>query len=186
MIARISALAIHATRINRTRASRSLSIAILVVLGVAPSQANSAFILTSGQPVYQVEAGGALDIPVYLTESVTNILATDGLSSAGLVLSFNLAPHASDPAQATLITPNPGMSEENDFIFTSIIPATIATPGAAELLFSLVLSDVLKPEIGSSSILLGTFHFVAGAIPGQVTNLALTISPGGLHLLHSW
>ena len=34
-------------------------------------------------------------------------------------------------------------------------------------MFSIVLSDVLKPPVGSTSILLGTFHFVAGSIPGK-------------------
>ena len=122
-------------------------------------------------------------MPVYLTESATTILATDGLNSAGLFVSFNLPARVSAPAQVTAITVNPGVNDADDFLSTAINPATGSTTGTAELMFSIVLSDVLKPPAGSSSILVGTFRFVAGAVPGQVTNLSTGVLPGGPQFL---
>ena len=156
---------------------------ILMVLGLASSSAQAGFILGFGQTNYQVGPGQGIDVPVYLTESSTDILATAGLNSAGLVVSFNLPPMVSDPAQVTTITPNPGVNDVNDFISTSITPATGSTIGTAELMFSIVLSDVLKPPPGSSSVLLGTFHFVAGSVPDQVTNLSTGIVSDGPQFL---
>ena len=46
-------------------------------------------------------------------------------------------------------------------------------------MFSIFLSDVLKPPPGSSSVLLGSFRFDAGAVADQVTNLSTgTVSDG--------
>ena len=167
----------------KSRLRRMVPAIILMVLGLASGSAQAGFILGFGQANYQVGPGQGIDVPVYLTESGTDILATAGLNSAGLVVSFNLPPMVSDPAQVTTITPNPGVNDVNDFISTSITPATGSTIGTAELMFSIVLSDVLKPPPGSSSVLLGTFHFVAGSVPDQVTNLSTGIVSGGPQFL---
>jgi len=139
--------------------------------------------LNFGQAGFKAAPSQGIDVPVFLTESGTNILTTDGLNSARLVVSFNLPAMVSDPAQVTAITPNPGVNDLDDFLLTTIDPATGSTTGKAELMFSIVLSDVLKPPPGSSSLLIGTFRFGAGALPGQLTNLSLAIPSGGAQFL---
>jgi hypothetical protein len=166
-----------------SRLRRVVPAIILMVLGLASGSVHAEFVLGFGQTNYQVGPGQGVDVPVYLTESGTDILATAGLNSAGLVVSFNLPPMVSDPAQVTTITPNPGVSDVNDFISTSITPATGSKIGTAELLFSILLSGVLKPPSGSSSVLLGTYHLVAGSVPDQVTQLSTGIVPGGPQFL---
>lgn len=51
------------------------------------------------------------------------------------------------------------------------------------IVFRASLSDVLKPPPGSSSVLLGSFHLVAGSVPDQVTNLSTGIVSGGPQFL---
>jgi hypothetical protein len=156
----------------------------LCLLGLASAwpaagPARADLVLSFDQSSYLVDASQEFDVSVYLTESGTNILATDGLASAGVVVSFNLPATASDPAQATLITPNAGVSDTDDLVSTSITPATSSQAGTAQLLFSIFLSDNLFPPSGSSSILIGTFRFAAGAVPGETTNLSVAIAGGG-------
>jgi hypothetical protein len=169
----------------RTSSVLGLVVCLVVQLVDLPGSgaAKADLVLRFGQADYVVAPGQGIDVPVYLSESGTTILATEGLNSAGLVLSFNLPPRVNDPAQVTLITPNPGVNDIDDFVWTSINPATGSTTGTAELLFSIVLSNVLFPSSDPSSILLGTFHFTAGAIPGEVTNLSVGIAPGGPQFL---
>jgi hypothetical protein len=163
------------------RSSRGSVLTLLtgLVIVTGSGAARADFILGFGQAAYSVDPGQGIDIPVYLTESGTDFLATEGLNSAGLVVSFNRPVGVPDPAQVTLITAQPGVDGANDFLSTTVDPATSSTVGTAELTFSIVLSDVLKPPAGESSLLIGTFHFVAGAGPGQVTNLATGLLPGG-------
>jgi hypothetical protein len=156
-----------------------VSLTAYLVLTLGSGAAKAGLILGFGQAGYTAAPGQGIDVPVYLHESGTSVLATEGLNSAGIVISFNVPPTAIDPARVTLITPNPGVNDADDFLSTSISPASGSTAGSAELLFSIVLSDVLFPTPGSSSILLGTYHFTAGATPGQVTNLSVGIAPGG-------
>jgi len=151
----------------------------LVGIGLAEGPARADLVLTFDQSNYLVDANQGFDVSVYLTESGTNILATDGLSSAGIVVSFNVPAMVSDPAQVVQITQNPGVSETDDFVSTTITPATSSQAGTAQLMFSIFLSDVLFPPSGSSSILIGTFRFAAGAVPGETTNLSVAIAGGG-------
>jgi hypothetical protein len=163
--------------------ARSVAAVVLFLPALEPGTARAGLVLGFGASQYSVAPGQGIDVPVFLTESGTTILATDGLNSAGLFVSFNLPARVSAPAQVTAIAVNPGVNDLDDFLSTSISPATGSTTGTAELMFSIVLSDVLKPPIGSTSILLGTFHFVAGSIPGQVTNLSTGVLPGGPQFL---
>jgi hypothetical protein len=160
-----------------------LSTVASIAIATCSGTARADFVLGFGQTNYSVDPSQGIDVPVFLTETGTTILTTDGLNSVGLVVSFNLPILVSDPAQVTLITPNPGVNDIDDFLSTTINPATGSTTGTAELMFSIVLSDVLKPEAGSSSILVGTFHFVAGSVLGEVTNLSTGILPGGSQFL---
>lgn len=168
-----------------TRAIKFLSVGLLscaaVLAGSGPARAG--FLLGFEQSSYVAGPGEGVEVRVFLTETDTNILATDGLNSAGLVVSFNLPAKISDPVQAVSITPNPGVNDLDDFLAMEITPATASTTGTAELSFSIVLSDVLKPPAGEGSVRLGTFHFVAGVTPGQVTQLAVAMSPGGPQFL---
>jgi hypothetical protein len=150
-----------------------------VLVGWMGRPARADLVLSFDQSSYLVDPSQAFDVSVYLTESGTDVLATDGLASAGIVVSFNLPAMASDPAQVTQIAQNPGVSDTDDLVSTSILPATSSQVGAAQLLFSIFLSDVLFPPSGSSSILIGTFRFVAGAVPGETTNLSVAIADGG-------
>lgn len=161
-----------------TRAGAAAVAVLLSLLG-ATSPAQGGLVLNFGQANYTVNPGQGVDVPVYLTETGTDILATDGLNGAGLVVRFNLAPQVDHPAQVSGIALNPGVNDLDDFLFTSVTPATGTQVGSAELMFSIVLSNVLKPPAGSSELLLGTFHFVAGSVAGQTTSLSVEILPGG-------
>jgi hypothetical protein len=170
-------------RCLRWRMDLFVGAVVLTIASLASGSSRADFVLGFGQTNYLVGPGQGVDVSVFLSESGTNILATDGLNSAGLVVSFNLPPMVSNPAQVTSITPNPGVNDVDDFVTSSINPATASAAGTAELLFSVVLSDVLKPPPGSSSVLLGAFHFDAGSVPGQVTSLTVAIAPGGSQFL---
>jgi hypothetical protein len=170
-------------RLITTWFARSVAAVVALLPALEPGTARAGLILGFGASNYSVAPGQGIEVPVFLTESGTTILATDGLNSAGLFVSFNLPARVSAPAQVTGITVNPGVNDIDDFLSSSIHPATGSTTGTAELMFSIVLSDVLKPPVGSTSILLGTFHFVAGSIPGRVTNLSTGILPGGPQFL---
>jgi hypothetical protein len=176
-----------ADRDNRRMSARWLSRSVAAVFALLPAlepaAARAGLLLEFGASNYSAAPGQGIEVPVFLTESGTTILATDGLNGAGLFISFNLPARVSAPAQVTAITVNPGVNDLDDFLFTSISPATGSTTGSAELMFSIVLSDVLKPPVGSSSIRLGTFHFDAGLVPGQVTNLSTGIPTGGPQFL---
>jgi hypothetical protein len=159
--------------------STSFLLVLAVILPLGPTPARAELTLGFGQPAYAAAPGGGLDLAVYLTETDTTILVDEGLNGAGLIVSFNLTPYASDPAQVVSIGPNPGLNDSGDFILSSITPADGASAGSAELLFSVLLSDILFPPAGSSSILLGVFHVVAGTTPGETTLLSVDVLPGG-------
>ena len=67
------------------------------------ARAGSTYQLVFDQSTYQVDPGGQVSVSVYLQEQVSggtsSVLATDGLISAGLRVSFDLAPLPSDPAK---------------------------------------------------------------------------------------
>lgn len=140
-----------------------VSLAYLVFVSFADTtSARAGFLLNFDQASYTANTGGSVEVAVYLTETETSILRTEGLTGAGISVAFNLAPRSSYPAQAISIDPNPGVNDLNDFLITSIVPADGASEGVAELMFSIVLSDILFPSPGSSSIFLGVIRFAVG------------------------
>lgn len=155
----------------------SLAVA-LFVLAVSARPAPAAFILGFSQPVYTAAPNQFVDVPVLLTETGTNLLNTQGLNGGGLVLSYNVPTRVSNPAQVTLITPNPGTDPILDIVVTSNTAATATTNGAATFKFSQLLDPPLSAG-GTSQILVGTFRFQAGSINGQVTNLSLSLATPG-------
>ena len=89
------------------------TLAFLFVPSLA--HADSAYQLVFDQGAYQVDPGAQLSVNVYLQEQVSggsaSVLATDGLISAGLRVSFDLSPLPSDPAKILSdsdVTPNDG------------------------------------------------------------------------------
>src|SRR5262245_30902366 len=75
---------------HRSRATNLLAAALLIGLLLTANPARAELVLGFGQPGYVAGACQGMDVSVFLTESGTSILATEGLNSAGLVVSFNL------------------------------------------------------------------------------------------------
>ncbi len=153
-------------------------LALLVGLLVLATPAHADFVLTFDKTNYDVTVGGTVNVNVYLTETGTDILATEGLIGAGLLLNFNAPPSATDPAQVVAIEPNPGVNPaapDFDFLSTSIVPAGPGLAGVAELDWGLSINTFFPP-MGGSSILIGTFTFAAGSVDGDVTNLSTGLS----------
>jgi hypothetical protein len=153
-------------------------ILLLVGLLAVSTQARGDFSLTFDQTSYTVDVGGSVNVKVFLTETGTNLLTTEGLIGAGLQVKFNQPSSAIDPAQVVSINPNPSVNPNDpdfDFLSTSIIPASHGVAGSAELDWGLTINTFFPPT-GQSSILIGTFTFVAGSLVGDVTNLESDLS----------
>ncbi len=164
----------------------ALTMIVIALSNTVPSTAvaGSIYQLAFDQSNYQVNSGGQVLVSVYLQEQVTSgssILATDGLIGAGLRLAFDVPTVPSDPAKITSlsgVTPNDGPGGfSGGFQSLSLIPGSYV-----DLTETVGISDppVLGSSLGSGlyQILIGSFLFTAGVIPGQVTTIQSSDIPG--------
>ena len=134
------------------------------------------------QPVYQINPGAAVDVSVYLEETIeageTPIFDSsrgDGLGSIGLAVYWNDAP-PSDPAKVlndSDVSGNPAF----DYVDTAAALADHA--GLNELiLFNDAVYGVENPT-DTFRVLAGTFTFTAGSVVGEETPIRATdLDPG--------
>ena len=163
---------------NLRRLLAPIAVAVAsATLAAAPARASYVISFGSTTPT-TIAVGQGFDVQVFLAENPPDgTLAANGLDGAGLVLTFNTTPAAGSPAQVTSITVNPNVDPSNDIVSTGITPASSGSAGTATLKFGLISSPALRPASGSSQILLGTFHLVAGNTVGQVINLGTMVAP---------
>jgi hypothetical protein len=167
------------------RPLRSASIPLVIAaLALIAAPARAGLVLTFDQSNYAANPGQTVNVSVFLDETDSDgTLANTGLIGAGVTVSSNLAPFATDPAQVTSISANPAVNPLDpdfpDSLSTSITPATDSSPGSASLSWFLAI-NTFYPAPGSSDILIGTFAFRTGMTPGQVTNLSVgVLAPAG-------
>jgi hypothetical protein len=140
------------------------------------AQAASTYQFVFDQANYDVAPGGTVAVHVFLREMLgpvsPSVLDTEGLSSAGVEVSFNNAPLPTDPAKVLDtfgIIPNPLFDGSGGMGLVNGISAGFHM----EIFAS---SPVVLPTGGPSvfDALLGTFIFTAGVVPGEVTHLVAT------------
>jgi hypothetical protein len=163
---------------------RSLSLILsplmLVVLPAA-APGSPVYSYHFDQANYQVTPGGTVDVRVFLRETIdpgagdTSLLAAEGLFSAGVRVHFDEPPVPGDPARVLGegdIVGNPAF----DFFFgpvKSLVPGSSA--GLSESVDVLNFAGVAAAGGPTTfEVLLGTFRFTAGSVPGQVTRLRAT------------
>jgi PEP-CTERM motif len=155
--------------------------AAIAALALLASPARAGYTLEFDRSNYVATSGQAVAVSVYLVENDGNgTLASLGLIGAGVTVSFNVPGMVSDPAQATSILANPSVDPSNDLLSTSITPATATSTGSATLEWFLFSSPTIYPTGAQPEILIGTFNFTEGMMPGGVTNLSVNLaSPSG-------
>ncbi|MEM6691930.1 MAG: hypothetical protein AAF664_21045 [Planctomycetota bacterium] len=135
---------------------------------LVPMSASRAELMYSfGQSNYNVEVNGRVIVDVFLTQTSPGVfdLAVDGLESAGVRVSSDLnAP--SDPARVLSV---------NDIAANPVFDGTFPPP-VSEVVGSSSAGLVRGLDFGSPvptgiQILLGSFTFTAGSVPGQITSL---------------
>jgi hypothetical protein len=158
----------------RTRAILlGAAFAYLLVQG-AVAKADYEFVLGGGG-YYQTTPNTPVTVPIYLQETGTSLLSSQGLIGAGVTVNFN---SPSPPfASATSITAGPGFTAGG---------GTGITPGVANLIESSlagVTGTLVSP--GVYQILVGDVNFTTGSQPGTTTYLSATAYPsaGGSNVL---
>lgn len=143
----------------------SFFVASLMCLNVS----YGAIVYSFDQAGFTVNAGGTVDVDVYLEQTGGDtILTDDGLFGYGVRLLFNTPPIPSDPAAVLAesdILANPAF---DDAAFATVELISGESAGASGSVL-----DPFSPLVGSR-ILLGTFTFTGGNTVGEVTNLTAT------------
>ena len=142
-----------------------------IVLLFMSSQAQADIVYQFDATNYSVAPGATVDVEVFIvqTGNTTNDpvdLSTDGLESAGVRVFFDGNP-PTDRAEVLStgnITFNPQFGD-SALEQSDVMPGISA--GLADSIF------VANPVTGTN-ILVGTFTFTAGLVPGEVTNLRAT------------
>jgi hypothetical protein len=137
-----------------------------------------------GQDAYTVMPGGTVDIPIYFQETVglqdTSVLCPGGvgLVGAGVKVLFSDLPQPTQPARVlnvSDIVPNAAFD----------VPTPLLQFASAKLaLGTLVGPSVHGDEFseGVYRVLLGTFRFTAGEMPGETTPIRATDFDTGLSM----
>jgi hypothetical protein len=141
------------------------------------------------QSSYSVAPGGTVDVKVSLRETLgagdVSVLATQGLFSAGVRVTFDDLPRPTSPAQVQStadIHGNPGFDLHSG-------PRTFLTAGSSAGLLESI--DFTNPQgvHGSGGpvtfdVFLGSFTFTAGLVPDEVTEIRATrFSPGSQEII---
>jgi len=163
---------------------RRLSLLLLLVfllgLSTSPASANLVYSFQFSQSNYNVNSGGTVDVNVLLRQSGTpgvgevNVLGGSGavgLVGSGVTLSF---PTGSADAQVLQATDISGNTAFDNFGFG---PYSLVSAGKALLSQATLGAPVLGALNGTNTydLVLGTFQFTAGTVPGQVTPISAAI-----------
>ena len=151
-------------------------VAALSWVGAVSAGAAHEYEYVFGSDSYQVLPGGAIDVPVYLQETVNDgampVLATGGggLLGAGVRLVFDDPPQPSQPA---------GVSSAYDIAANAAfdqVTRSVKGTSAGLSLFSLETPEVYgQPySTGVYRLHLGTFHITAGLVPNESTPIRAT------------
>ena len=147
--------------------SRSLTAAaaLAVALLAAAGPARADYVLSFGQPAYTAEAGGTVDVQVFLSQTAAGPQVGPGneLLSAGISVRYD---NPSGVAAVTLVTGGPAFDASS-----SEVTATNATLG----LLSVAGIDTLP-------VLLGTFQFT-GLAAGLTTISVGDLDPGSVDFI---
>lgn len=160
-----------------------MALAALLGANLAGSAlAASTFQYVFGAPEYTVGVGEQVTVPVYLLEIVnseSSILATEGIGTIGVRLSYDSSTTATRPATIADdadITPGDHFSDELDDFFTTYVGTAVSDegPGAANPvagISAIAWSPVYGDFITESrySVLIGEFTFTAGDVVGETT-----------------
>ena len=166
---------------NTMRLAPWICLASLICLSLADNtvaRGNYAYQYLLSQPSYTTAPGGSVLVGVSLQERVTDgstsRLATDGLFSAGVRVTFGSG-SAAQVLAATDITFN---SAFNSTFQTRIVNAGVS----AELTESV---DFASPALlgsalggGVYQVFLGSFRFTVGSVAGQTTTITAVDIPG--------
>lgn len=144
---------------------------LMVVVGLlfTPLAVRADFQFQFDQSAYTVNPGGTVQVNVFLVETNTNLLSTLGVLGAGVRVNV-IAPFPSQPAAVLAnsdILANPAFDQVGGG--TGVGPNTA---GLAEFVF---FNPTVFPNPGTPDrILIGSFIFTAGGVPGEVTHLQAT------------
>ena len=143
-----------------------------IVLLFMSSQAQADIVYQFDATNYSVAPGATVDVEVFIvqTGNTTNDpvdLSTDGLESAAVRVFFDGNP-PTDRAEV-LSTGNITFNPQFD---DSVLEESDVMPGISAGLADSI-NFVANPVTGTN-ILVGTFTFTAGLVPGEVTNLRAT------------
>jgi hypothetical protein len=142
----------------------------VAALAAAPGRAD--FMYAFDQSSYTVATGQTVDVRVFLQETTSALLSTDGLIAGGTRVNFS-GGSAAVLSSADILY-NPAFDDPGG-------PITSLSSGSAGLT---ELVDITTPGIKAVGgppfeVLLGTFQFTAGTSPG-VTTLTVTNFGGGI------
>jgi hypothetical protein len=148
----------------------ALSLLSLVTFAAAPARAASIYTFFAAN--YNVTVGSTVAVPVYLNISGTdflNLVADNGLGSAGVRLTLDTGSAPADPA--TIASAGDVSPNTVDFDPFSVIDY-VSTANAGFAVFA--PSPGLEMTTGElpGDFLLGTITFTAGLTPGVTTFLA--------------
>jgi hypothetical protein len=129
------------------------------------------------QSNYVVNAGGTVNVAVYLRESFgagdSTLLNAEGLFGGGVRVYFNEPPVPSDRAEVLALGDIlPNLAFDNTATVYDLVPATSAGFFSNVGVSPLPASAVSAPSY--HQVLLGTFTFTAGLNPGEITRLRAT------------
>jgi hypothetical protein len=157
-----------------------ICVGVLAVASLcASAPAAVVFLYEVGQPSYQIPAGGSVDVPIYLAETVsapdTSLLVSEsGLANAGFLVQ-RTGTSLSDPVAIASLADEPVQ-------FNDPGGPTITVSGEAASLFEMrdifsptgAMADETYPGSGVRRILLGTATVGPGGTIGEVTTFQVT------------
>jgi hypothetical protein len=162
--------------LRRVAASCFLAAVVFVGLGHSAPAWTVTYEYRTDQAKYTVAPGGTAPVNVFLRETFApgdpTFLDTEGLLTAGVRVHFDVPTVPTDPAEVLTtadIAINPAF---NGPTFSDVVAGSSAGFFGAVDFFSPTVTTPTGP--GFNEILLGTFTFTAGLVPGEVTNLLAT------------
>lgn len=141
---------------------------------------------TFDQSVYEVQPGETVTVSVYLYETVTSgntsVLATEGLITGGVRISYGSSTSPTDPATVTDMSAGPSFTNEGDLDSATLYTGAEVLAGGSGLANPVagIQVSTFTPDYGTVvagtnnkeyQILLGTVTFTAGNVVGETTTI---------------
>jgi hypothetical protein len=166
-----------------------LGAGLLILLLGGTARAGPIYSFAFDQSSYSVAPGGTVEVNVLLRETLgagdVSVLATQGLFSAGVRVTFDDPPRPTSPAQVQSTADIHG----NPAFDLRFGPRIFLDAGSSAGLLESI--DFTNPQgvHGSGGpvtfdVFLGSFTFTAGLVPDEVTNIRATrFSPGSQEII---